>query len=56
MNITKLLAMGGYASYVWPAYIIVIGVLAVNLRHAIRKNTQVKQKLYQRIMREQHQA
>ena len=33
----KLLNMGGYAAYVWPAYAIVIAALGINAWQSIRK-------------------
>ncbi|MGB6977488.1 MAG: heme exporter protein CcmD [Gammaproteobacteria bacterium] len=43
-NITDMLHMGGYATYVWPAYGIVLAVLVANIliplqrRHRLQKN------------------
>lgn len=41
------LAMGGYSSYVWPAYGIVCAVLAINFLVMKWKGKQTRQKLQQ---------
>ncbi len=41
------LAMGGYSIYVWPAYGLVCGVLAMNLLGIKWKEKQTRQKLQQ---------
>jgi heme exporter protein D len=31
MNLQEFLAMGGYAQYVWPAYLVTLVLLVVNI-------------------------
>lgn len=37
MTIAEFLAMGGYAAFVWPAYLISLVVLVANLYYALRQ-------------------
>lgn len=42
MHISHILAMGGYADYVWPAYCITLGVFAINLATTFFEKRRVK--------------
>lgn len=41
---TEFFAMGGFALYVWPAYIITAFVLIINVIKATRKHKKLLQK------------
>jgi heme exporter protein CcmD len=46
MNVVSAwLAMGGYAKYVWPAYLLVFSTLAFTALHIKRQNVQTKKRV-----------
>jgi heme exporter protein D len=45
MNWSEFFAMGGYALYVWPAYGLMVLVLAFNLALPLRRRTEVVRKI-----------
>lgn len=42
MHVSTLLAMGGYGAYVWPAYVITLGVFGINLATTFFEKNRVK--------------
>jgi heme exporter protein CcmD len=45
----KFLAMGGYARYVWPCYVLTAAVVGLNIRWALRSLTRAKAEARRRI-------
>lgn len=43
--ILNVLAMGGYAAYVWSAYVLVLGVLLANGLFIKRQNVKIRRAL-----------
>ena len=42
MHLNQILAMGGYALYVWPAYFITLLVFGINVGISIREKRQTR--------------
>lgn len=42
---TEFLAMGGYAAYVWPSYLIVLLVLAYNILAPWQRDRRLRRRL-----------
>lgn len=53
--LAKLWYMGGYAAYVWPAYLIVIGALLINAWKTMHKLRGILKRVNQPI-NEKHNA
>ena len=49
MNASEFLAMGGYGAYVWPCFLLAIGVLAGNAFAARRLHAQARRHVMRRL-------
>lgn len=49
MNLTEILAMGGYGTYVWPCFLLVIAVLIWNVVAARRLHSQARRQALRRL-------
>ena len=49
MTLSEFLDMGGYARYVWPAYAVTLGLMALNIWWARRALAQARQAARRRI-------
>ena len=47
----KFLAMGGYARYVWPCYVLTAAVVGLNVRWALRSLNSARAEARRRIER-----
>ena len=52
-SLEEFLAMGGYAAYVWPVYIIALAVLVANLVIPFRTERRILHDIARRLRREQ---
>ena len=50
--LSTFFAMGGYAAYVWPAYMLALGVVLVNILSTRHQAKQVRHSLHERRQRE----
>jgi len=49
MNYSEFLAMGGYGAYVWPCFLLTIGVLAGNVIAARRLHARARRHVLGRL-------
>jgi len=49
MNLSEFLAMGGYGAYIWPCFLLAIGVLAGNAIAARRLHAQARRHVMRRL-------
>lgn len=52
MSLQQFLSMGGYAFYVWTAYGLVLGMLALNLIAPLRRKASVQKNIVRMLQRE----
>ncbi len=51
-SLEAFLAMGGYAAYVWPVYVIAVAVLVANLVIPFRTERRILRDIARRLRRE----
>jgi heme exporter protein D len=52
MNIGEFLHMGGYAAFLWPAYVLVLSVLVYNVWSARRAHREARRAAARRLQME----
>ena len=56
MSLQQFFSMGGYAFYVWTAYVMVLGVLLVNIILPLRRKAEVKNSIVRMLKRERKRS